>query len=476
MGGQRGGMVNEAGHFPEVCKKSLQAMVADMQGGITPEFFARYSHRPAANALAARARIVRPARRPDLCRPGRHALPRRSPGTRRSTASPTQLQARRGPTQRSSTPAAGRRTRPASCCSSSPGCTARTTSTTAPTTATRPAASGSARALGTGTATVQLEDVEHADLLRPDRRQPGVEPSAADAHADDASAAAAATSSSSTRRRKSAWSTSACRATSAEPAVRHADRQPVRAAAHRRRHRAAHRHRQARARTRRSRPPFHRRSTPRASTTFRAAGRRRRRGSDDRVAAPASTARRSRSVAEMYVAAKNAVFGWTMGITHHVHGVDNVQAIVNLALLRGMVGRPQRRPAADPRPLQRAGHRLRRRDAAAQAGDPRPARSALGVSCRRRRASTRWPASKRPAAATMDAASASAATCSAPTPTPRSPSQALGKLDLIAVPEHDAQHRPRLGHRRRRRSSCRCSPATKSRSRRRRSRCSTTSG
>ncbi len=45
-------------------------------------------------------------------------------------------------------------------------------------------------------------------------------------------------------------------------------------------------------------------------------------------------------VARRYAAAKNAVFGWTMGITHHVHGVANVQAIVNLALMRGMVGRP----------------------------------------------------------------------------------------------------------------------------------------
>ncbi|MGH9309450.1 MAG: molybdopterin-dependent oxidoreductase, partial [Vicinamibacterales bacterium] len=43
MGGQMGGMVNEAGHFPEVCKKSLQAMAADMQDGISAEFFARYS-------------------------------------------------------------------------------------------------------------------------------------------------------------------------------------------------------------------------------------------------------------------------------------------------------------------------------------------------------------------------------------------------------------------------------------------------
>src|SRR5258707_13090739 len=43
MGGQKGGMVNEAGHFPEVCKKSLQAMVADMQAGLKPEFFATFS-------------------------------------------------------------------------------------------------------------------------------------------------------------------------------------------------------------------------------------------------------------------------------------------------------------------------------------------------------------------------------------------------------------------------------------------------
>ncbi|HMP78430.1 MAG TPA: FdhF/YdeP family oxidoreductase [Pirellulaceae bacterium] len=43
MGGQRGGMVNEQGHFPEVCKKSLQAMAADMQGGIKSEFWSTYS-------------------------------------------------------------------------------------------------------------------------------------------------------------------------------------------------------------------------------------------------------------------------------------------------------------------------------------------------------------------------------------------------------------------------------------------------
>jgi len=42
MGGQLGGMVNEGGYFPEVCKKSFQAMASDMQNGIAPEFFERY--------------------------------------------------------------------------------------------------------------------------------------------------------------------------------------------------------------------------------------------------------------------------------------------------------------------------------------------------------------------------------------------------------------------------------------------------
>jgi molybdopterin-dependent oxidoreductase alpha subunit len=42
MGGQAGGMVDESGHFPEVCKKSMQAMAADMQGRIAGEFFAKY--------------------------------------------------------------------------------------------------------------------------------------------------------------------------------------------------------------------------------------------------------------------------------------------------------------------------------------------------------------------------------------------------------------------------------------------------
>ena len=38
MGGQHGGMVNEKGHFPEICKKSVQAQAGDMGGFITEAY------------------------------------------------------------------------------------------------------------------------------------------------------------------------------------------------------------------------------------------------------------------------------------------------------------------------------------------------------------------------------------------------------------------------------------------------------
>ena len=64
MGGQLGGMVNEGGLFPEVCKKSMQAMASDMQGAIRPEFFARYGVRElralSPRELEASGRLVEP--------------------------------------------------------------------------------------------------------------------------------------------------------------------------------------------------------------------------------------------------------------------------------------------------------------------------------------------------------------------------------------------------------------------------------
>lgn len=45
-------------------------------------------------------------------------------------------------------------------------------------------------------------------------------------------------------------------------------------------------------------------------------------------------------VAGIYSRAKSAVIAWGMGITHHLNGVDNVEYIANLCLVRGQIGRP----------------------------------------------------------------------------------------------------------------------------------------
>jgi len=47
-------------------------------------------------------------------------------------------------------------------------------------------------------------------------------------------------------------------------------------------------------------------------------------------------------ISKIYANSKATIFAWTMGITHHEHGVDNVRAIANLAMMRGMLGRPGR--------------------------------------------------------------------------------------------------------------------------------------
>ena len=46
-----------------------------------------------------------------------------------------------------------------------------------------------------------------------------------------------------------------------------------------------------------------------------------------------------REVAHTYATAERAQLGWTLGITEHITGVDNVLALINLSLLTGHVGR-----------------------------------------------------------------------------------------------------------------------------------------
>ncbi len=47
-----------------------------------------------------------------------------------------------------------------------------------------------------------------------------------------------------------------------------------------------------------------------------------------------------RRFAELFGQAKSAIAVWSMGITQHQHGSDNVRAIVNLQLAKGFVGKP----------------------------------------------------------------------------------------------------------------------------------------
>ncbi len=47
-----------------------------------------------------------------------------------------------------------------------------------------------------------------------------------------------------------------------------------------------------------------------------------------------------RELARLYARSERVIACWAMGLTQHVHGVENVREVVNLLLLRGNIGRP----------------------------------------------------------------------------------------------------------------------------------------
>jgi hypothetical protein len=70
MGGQSGGMVNEAGHFPEVCKKSVQAQAADMGRTIDDNFFAQTTVHELERLTSAQAEALGRLTFPVILEPG----------------------------------------------------------------------------------------------------------------------------------------------------------------------------------------------------------------------------------------------------------------------------------------------------------------------------------------------------------------------------------------------------------------------
>lgn len=336
MGGQRGGMVNEAGRFPEVCKKSVQAMAGDMQGRIRAGFFDEFSfgklERFSPRELETAGRLTEPL----------HAGPN-DKGYR--TITWDEAISRIAAVMRTSRPTpddtffyfSGRSSNEAGFLLQ---VFARLFGTNNVNNCSYfcHQASGVAltSVLGTGTATVTLEDVEHADFVmllgaNPASNHPRLMRSLMEVVRRGGQVVAVnpireiglvnfkVPSDARSLLLGSRVSTEfvqphiggdlafmygVAKSLIERGAVdegflaSHADRWPeLRAAA--------------------------------SQADWR-----------DLVERSGVTREQMEHVAELYARAKTAVFCWTMGMTHHAHGVDNVRMIANLALMRGMVGRP----------------------------------------------------------------------------------------------------------------------------------------
>ena len=60
----------------------------------------------------------------------------------------------------------------------------------------------------------------------------------------------------------------------------------------------------------------------------------------DEISACGISKKTIEDIALIYGKSERTIFAWGMGVTHHSHGVENVEQITNLALLRGMIGKP----------------------------------------------------------------------------------------------------------------------------------------
>jgi molybdopterin-dependent oxidoreductase alpha subunit len=334
MGGQKGGMVNEAGSFPEFCKKSLQAMAADMQGAIKPEFWSTYAT-PQLQAFSPRdlescGRLVQPVvleQGNDYYRPitWDDALDRIVAQLKKLSADETfwyfsgrssneagfllQLFARLYGTNNVN-----------NCsfyCHQASGV-------------------GLVSSVGTGTATVALEDVEHADLVfviggNPPSNHPRLMTTLAQVRRRGGQIVVInpvmETGLVNFRVPSSPWSMlfgTPIASLYVQPHIG-GDLALLAGIAKRIDEMGAQDESFLREHCQNYDAWIERlRATPWSE-----------------IQAKSGVLKSEiDQIAERYAAAKRVVFSWTMGITHHAHGVANVQAIANLALMRGMVGRP----------------------------------------------------------------------------------------------------------------------------------------
>ena len=334
MGGQMGGMVNEGGYFPEVCKKSFQAMVSDMQAGITPEFFSRYGFRELRSFSSAQmessGRLVNPVYAgPD----DTHYRPITWEAAFDILAA--KLKAA-GPT-RSFFYASGRSSNEAGFLLQ---LFARVFGTNYVNNCSyychQASGVGMAASVGASTGTIRLEDLDQADLYfliggNPASNHPRLMRSLMQLRrrSGDVIVINPAKELGLVNFRvpsdvRSLFFGTKIASLYVQPHIggdialltgvaKELLEQKVQDTAF----------------------------ITAATESFDAFIQQVRETSWEAILRGSGVTREEiRRIAEMYAKAKNVVFGWTMGITHHLHGTDNVKMIVNLALLRGMVGRP----------------------------------------------------------------------------------------------------------------------------------------
>jgi molybdopterin-dependent oxidoreductase alpha subunit len=334
MGGQRGGMVNEAGAFPEVCKKSFQAMISDMQGAIQPDFFEHFS---IAQLRALSPRELESCGRlnfPVYAAPG--ATHYRPISWEEALGKLADQLKKAGPT-RTFFYASGRSSNEAGFLLQ---LFARLFGTNYVNNCSyychQASGVGLGASLGTGTATISLEDLEHADFVmllggNPASNHPRLMRSLMQV-------------------RRQGGQVIVVNPVKELGLVNFRVPSDVRSllfgssiASH---YVQPHIGGDMAFLTGMAKMILEKGAEDRtfidqATEGFAAFRDQVKQTSWEEIESQAGVPRAEiEAIGELYQQAKNAVFAWTMGITHHLHGVDNVRMIVNIALLRGMVGKP----------------------------------------------------------------------------------------------------------------------------------------